>query len=189
MTPILGTIASSFLQSVGAFESIQTINGNGSSSTITFNTISSNYRHLQVRGIIRGTRSFNTEQIYARLNGDAGNNYAYHSIYGSQNGGQQSNASNTNTHFFGEFPAATSPANCCAAFVLDILDVKSSSKNKTLRAICGWDSNAGAGSSNKSTWLSSGLWMNVSAVTSLTILSNGPFTTTSTIALYGIRDL
>jgi hypothetical protein len=69
------------------------------------------------------------------------------------------------------------------AFIIDIQDYSSTSKNKTVRTFSGVDFN-GSGSVN----LYSSLWMSTSAISSLTLTSNtGEFSTNTTFALYGIK--
>ena len=55
-----------------------------------------------------------------------------------------------------------------------------------MRSISGYDNNGNPAYASK-VWLGSGLWMNTTAVTSITVLSNGPFATGTSIALYGIK--
>lgn len=189
MSPILGIVASAQQKpsiKILAYESIATLSGNGSSSQLTFSSIPSTYKHLQVRLIVRGTRSFPTEQLYIRLNGDSGNNYAYHYLLGDGSGPQASGVGSTNTFFVTEFPAANENANIFATSVVDLLDYNSTVKNKTLRSLSGYDNN-NSGVSDSKVWFASGLWVNTSAVTSLSVLSNGAFTSTTRIALYGIK--
>lgn len=189
MSPILGIWASaqqSAVTPVLAYDSIATLSGNGSSSSLTFNSIPSTYTHLQVRLIVRGTRSFPGEQLYIRLNGDSGNNYAYHYVLGDGSGPQASGVGSTNTFLVTEFPAANENANIFATSVIDLLEYSSTVKNKTFRSLSGYDNN-NSGVSNSKVWFGSGLWLNTSAVTSLSVLSNGPFTSTTSIALYGIK--
>jgi hypothetical protein len=165
---------------------IQRINGDGSSASITFSSIPSGYTSLQIRGIARGTRSYIYEALYVRLNGDSGNNYAYHNLYGDDGGIGPASGTTTNVMLIGQMPAATVTNNCHTGFVVDLHDYTSTTRNKTLRAFDGFSSNqTGAGYSF--IYLSSGLWMNTNAVTSVTILSNGAFTADSTFALYGMK--
>ena len=173
----------------GSYESIQTVSGNGSSSQLTFNSIPSTYSHLQIRVILRGVRSYGSEQLYIRLNGDGGNNYAYHYIYGDGGGGAVSTGSNTSGNVFlvGELPAANETSNIYGGSVIDILDYTSPNKNTTMRSLSGYDNNGNTGAQSAKGWFGSGLWMNTAAVTSITVLSNGAFTSDSSIALYGVN--
>jgi hypothetical protein len=67
--------------------------------------------------------------------------------------------------------------------IIDIHDYASTTKNKTVRIWTGDDRN-GSGR----TALSSGLWMNTSAINRVDITTaSGNWTTASTIALYGMK--
>lgn len=172
----------------GAFESIATVTGNGSASSLTFSSISSDYTHLQIRGICRGTRSFNSESLYIRFNSDSGNNYSYHWAYGDAGGTFSTATTTTNLIQTGLFPGALATSNIMAGLIVDVLDYKNTNKNKTIKAINGYDTNgSGSGADFNNIFFSSGSWRNTNAITSITILSNGAFTTTTTFALYGIK--
>jgi hypothetical protein len=68
--------------------------------------------------------------------------------------------------------------------IIDIIDYASTTKNKTVRVLSGADNNTGTQGEID---LNSGLWMSVSAVTSLTIFSGVNFNAGSTFALYGVN--
>lgn len=188
MSPILG-IWSSAGRLLPQYNSIATVNGDGTSNSIVFNNIPSGYTHLQVRGIIRGIRSFTTEQVYVRFNSDSGNNYSYHSMYGAGNNPISVSAGSTqNVWFCGEMPAASSAANSYMALVIDVLDYANTNKFKTGRSMSGWHGNSSTdGTGFKNVWFSGGNWRNTNAINTLTIVSNGGLTTASTFALYGIK--
>ena len=57
-----------------SFESIATATGTGSSGTITFSSIPSTFKHLQIRGISRN--SANSIGALMQYNSDTGSNYA-----------------------------------------------------------------------------------------------------------------
>lgn len=170
-----------------SFDSIATLSGNGSASQLTFSSIPSTYRHLQIRVLARGVRSFGSEQLYVRANGDGGNNYAYHYLYGD--GGSIAAGAQTTANVFltGEFPAANENANIYASSIIDLLDYTNAAKNKTFRSLTGYDNNGNTGVNAGKVWFNSGLWINTASVTSLTVLSNGAFTSDTRIALYGIK--
>ena len=164
---------------------IQRINGTGSSSTITFSSIPSTYTSLQIRGIVR-TDSGTGIGASVRLNGDTGANYASHQLYGDGTtaavGGAASATSITNGGGLGF--GSTTAANIVGAFILDIHDYASTTRNKTTRVFTGRDDN-----STGFIRVGSGLWMNTAAVTSISLVtSNGSnFTTQTTFALYGMK--
>jgi hypothetical protein len=160
--------------------------GNGSATNITFSSIPTGFTHLQVRCYLRGVRSFSAEQVYIRLNGDTGNNYAYHYMNGNGSSTDTSGVASTNVILTHEMPAANETANIYSVIITDILDWQDTNKNKTIRSLSGYDNNANTGLISSKVWFSSGLRINTAAITSVTILSNGAFTSASRFDLYGI---
>ena len=183
MSPLLERVSNSafgFLGSTGpagAFESIASAAGTGSSGTITFNSIPSTYQHLQVRLF-----SIAASGGYAmRFNSDTANNYARHNFGGNGSSVFASGTATTNMMFVGD-DSATSYGS---VMIIDIHDYASTSKYKTIRSFFGHDRN-GTGS----VYLYSGLWMSTSAVNSLSLgVGNfgGTFSTSTVAALYGIK--
>lgn len=166
----------------GDFQSIATTTvGSGGSSTITFSSIPSTYKHLQVRYIARAT---NTEYIGLQMNSDTGSNYSFHSLSGNGataygNGG----ASRANI-IMNLYTGTSTTANIFNAGVLDILDYANTNKYTTARALTGCDFN-GSGAIE----LMSGSWLNTAAVTTLTFYRpiGGNFEQYTQFALYGIK--
>jgi hypothetical protein len=187
MSGVLASLIGSYSAASGAYDSIAAGVGNGSATAITFSSIPSTYTHLQVRLIVRGTRSFSSEQLYIRLNGDSGNNYTYHYFQGDGTGAGTGYSTGTTVYLVNQFPAANENANIYSASVIDVLDYTDTNKNTTMRGASGYDNNGNTAVTNSTVWNSSGLWMNTAAVTSLTVLSNGAFTTGTSVALYGIK--
>ena len=68
---------------VGDYESIQTVLvGSGGQATITFTSIPSTYKHLQIRMLSRTNRAFARDALKIRFNSDSTNNYAFHYVDG-----------------------------------------------------------------------------------------------------------
>lgn len=179
MTSILGIVSSSRRGApVGAYESIATINGDGSSLTLTFSSIPSTYKHLQIRALFWDS-SGNTNIM--RFNGDTGNNYGRHELLGDGASVSASGSASSSQIRIGYNPAL-SPG--CAA-IIDIHDYADTSKYKTARALSGWSyqpiDTVGQLKFN------SGVWMNTAAITSISFTSGFAFTTSTTFALYGIK--
>ena len=174
----LGTFAQQGV-AAGDFDSIATVTvGSGGASDITFTSIPSTFTHLQIRGIIR--TSADTFQLL-QFNSDTGNNYAYHYLYGNGSIAGSGAVSSTSSIGFVDSPSTASRFN---GFVMDVLDYKSTNKNKTTRALGGVDNN-GSGI----VLLNSGLWFKTpEAVTSIKIFPNtGTYQQYSHFALYGIK--
>lgn len=181
--PILGTIASSTRQGqstdAGAMFPITTFTVASATSTLSFSNIPSTYRHLQIRGV---ALSSTTPRLNIRFNGDTGSNYAVYVLEG--NGStpfRQADVNLTSAYvFINGFYTANQPQ----PFVIDILDYKSTTNFKTLRALTGGHNNSGGNVA-----LNGAIWRNAStAISSITLLTNGgTFSEFSSFALYGIK--
>ena len=164
----------------GDYESIATINGNGSTATITFSSIPATYSHLQVRVMARVAAG--GEDLSVRFNGDTGANYTRHRLTGS--GSAAAAAGNASQNQITTLGSAGMPttANIYAVTIIDVLDY-AANKYKTARMLSGQDSNGSGGID-----FTSGAWMNTAAITSLTIFSNSSnYPTAASFALYGIK--
>jgi len=166
----------------GDYESIATINGNGSTATITFSSIAATYSHLQVRVLARVTAG--GEDLSVRFNSDTGANYTRHRLTGSGTGAAAA-AGNASVNQITTLGSAGMPstASIYAVTIIDVLDYANTNKYKTARMLSGQDSNGSGGIE-----LTSGAWMNTAAITSLTIFSNSSnYPTAASFALYGIK--
>ncbi len=166
---------------------IQRVNGTGSSATITFSNIPQTYQHLQIRTLAQSTSTSATSfvRLQIQFNSDTGANYVTHYLQGT--GGAVSAASitsGTNIEVSGAAYRNTTATDIYGTSIIDLHDYASTTKNKTLRSLSGGDNN----STNGLIFLSSGLWLNTNAISSITITAGaGNFTTASTFALYGFK--
>jgi hypothetical protein len=168
-----------------SFDSIATATATGAS--ITFSSIPSGYKSLQIRGIYKdtSTSSGQVAPVYVVFNSDTGNNYASHYLRG--NGTDATATAVTSTTWIRvDGAGVVSTTGAYGASIIDIIDYSSTSKNKTLRAFAGGNGNTTG--TNYMASLSSGVWINTAAITSVTVYAgNGGFASGSTFALYGIR--
>jgi hypothetical protein len=180
MAPILGIYASSITGNLSTnnFSSIATVTvGSGGTSTVTFSSIPSTYTHLQVRALVF-SNSIGSATSMA-FNGDTSysSNYYNHLLFTTGSGSvftyPQPNS------FAPIFQGSTTIGD---VMVLDILDYANINKYKVTRSLDGYDAN-GSGSLS----LSSNLWKNTAAITSMTFSANTQFTQYTTFALYGIK--
>lgn len=174
----------------GSYESIATATGNGSSNTITFSSIPSTYKHLQIRAIVKDTITAVSihSDLSMTING-ASSGYAFHHLYG--NGSTvtaDGSASQSSITIAKEFlpTSAAAQTNTMGVLVLDINDYASTTANKTLRCFYGGDNN-----NSPTGWavgLSSALYSSTTAISSLTFTSPATaWTSTTQFALYGIK--
>lgn len=153
-------------------------------ATVTFSSIPGTYKHLQVRINSKSARtSTPLTPIYVTINSDTGSNYARHLLYGDgTTAGTGANASTTSMYLGYEATSeSTVNANTFGVSIIDFHDYASTSKYKTIRSLCGADTNG-----NGQIRLTSGLWMSTSAITSISFSDTvDNFKSGSTFALYG----
>jgi hypothetical protein len=160
----------------GDYESIATANGTGSSGTITFSSIPSTFSHLQIRGAVLGTGN---ADIYVQTVPAGTQTVKSHLLNG--NGATTAGDSTTSQIYlnYGITIDSTNPM----VFVIDILDYANTNKNKTLRWLSGTDKN-GSGYIQAG----SALILSTTAMSEVSVkLTANSFSTSSKIALYGIR--
>lgn len=187
--PILGVVASSISGHLTPpystdFYSIQTLTvDSGGASSVTFSSIPSTYTHLQIRCNIRNTFAF--DSMFIRFNGDSGSNYSWKQFYGTGSGSATASYGQNQTWGLVGTLASDSSSTFNSATVTDILDYKSTSKNKTVRSISGSNNNA----SGNAKFISALYFATpITAISSLTLYAeNGSFKQYSTFALYGVK--
>jgi hypothetical protein len=167
----------------GALESIATVTATGSAASVEFTNIPSTFQHLQIRGIVRTAQANVSGAIRARVNGDTASNYRTHYLRGTGAAAQAGSTTGTYLDDWLFIAGANSTSSSVGAVIIDILDYANTSKNTTLRALSGHDSNGDGMVS-----VTSGLWLSTSAVTSVLLEGNGTnLNSVSTFALYGVR--
>lgn len=153
----------------------------GGLASITFSSITQNFTHLRLLGILRTNRTVTlTDSIIARFNGDTGANYTYGSGIGSLTTGAAAATS------YARFARVTSSANTANFFG----GIDCYITNYTSTLIKGAFCNSGAMDGVTNNYEASmNSWNNSAAITSisLTPTSGTLFTQYSTLTLYGIR--
>ncbi len=186
MSGVLGGLIAAFPTPItGSFESIATATLSGGS--VTFSSISSTYKHLQIRFTGRYSSASTGASSYAlQINGDTGANYYFHTADGD---GATVNANATAPFsgymLLGYIPRNNALTSTYGAAIIDIIDYASTSKNKTVRSFNGVSLNGGAG---QSVQMASGLWASTSAINSISIVAYGNnWDGNTSVALYGIK--
>lgn len=174
---IVGLLNDGVTTPPNSYESISTVTvGSGGSSTITFSSIPSTYKHLQIRSMSKST---NNAVQWATLNfNDSTGKWSYHTLYGDGSGATSTGGGGTDN------------VNLCGlvgsqfgGMVIDILDYANTNKNKVIRSAFGYDAN-GSGYVG----MNSGNWNVTSAVTKITIeVQATTYPQYSSFALYGIK--
>jgi hypothetical protein len=183
MSPIPGIVASQITGhlNTSSYESIATVTLGSAASSISFSSIPSTYKHLQIRLSLKGSLTDTGIDCFTTINSDTtASNYSSH--YLGTSGGATFQGYNAN-RYFGAMPGSTS-TSVFSGVVMDFIDYANTSKYKTGRCIYGYDMN-GSGY----TTLQSMVWMNTSAINAISIASatGGNFLQYSTAALYGIK--
>ena len=190
--PLIGVSASQIsghlYSPTGSYTSIQTATvTSGGTGTISFTSIPSTYKHLELRCFVNATRSASSDGMILTLNGDGTfSNYARHAVGGDGSASYAWGNSSTNIIPM-QTPAASSfsSTNPFGALIISILDYTNTNKYKTVRALGGYDAN---GSGDIS--LRSGLYIaNTNAINRLDVYpGNGSGWNQNTVfALYGIN--
>jgi hypothetical protein len=167
-----------------SYESIATANGTGSSGVITFSSIPSTYKHLQIRAIARSTFADTNTYPNITFNSDTASNYSWHILDGNGSAVSAGAGASQSTAGVPTFTAANSSANIFGVMVLDILDYANTDKYKTIRYFGGHDQN-GSGILR----FGSGSWRSTSAISTITFTAIGSanWATNTSFALYGIK--
>lgn len=170
-----------------AFDSISTSTvGAGGTSTITFSSIPSTYKHLQIRILSRTNRADTTDFMTLRFNSDSSAIYAYHSLYanGATANGNDFGTS-TGTPWSGVTAGANASGSMFGASVIDVLDYQNTNKYKTGRFLSGSDQS----SANGRLYFMSNLWQSTTAISTITITPTYGtlFSQYSSFALYGVK--
>ena len=164
-----------------SFESIASSTLGSAGASISFSSIPSTYKSLQLRCTLYYANT-GTNGARLRLNSDTGANYATHILFGDGATVTAAGTSSTNQIDIGT-TNGNDKSSIRSVFIIDIHDYASTTKNKTVRTFSGVDMN-GSGY----VYLTSGLWINTAAVNSVLLRPDGgSFDTGSSVALYGVK--
>ena len=188
---------SGHLASPNSYESIATVTISSDTNTISFSSIPSTYKHLQLRGIVRcnyNSSSTGASAYKIQFNGDTGANYSFHALQG--NGTSASaNATSSINQILGIAPWGNAggfgAGVLLTPIIIDILDYQNTSKAKSVKIMDAFNTNTT--STNQLIALRSGAWYNTAAISSILLdatagsWSDGPFAANTSFALYGIK--
>lgn len=151
-----------------------------STGSVTFTNIPQNFSHMQIRVLSRSnvaTGTWDWLYLYA-INGAGSGNFTYHQFYGD---GSSQYAGGTGAGSYSAFcayiPTANVTANMFGTCFIDIFDYNSTSKNKIIRTMWGFDAN-GSGQAGFVSNTSFSV-LGTSAINSLTVALSSPNTFTS----------
>jgi hypothetical protein len=164
-----------------AYEQIATQVLSSGVASVTFSSIPSTYRHLEVRLTHREPSSNNNENALIQFNGDTASNYSSHRLISDGAIGSYS----TLTNYIRYRVPGNVFTGVWAGGILSILDYAQTTKNKTTKMLGGYC----FGNGSSEIGLYSGSWRNTAAITSITFSSvngNG-IMAGSRFSLYGIK--
>jgi len=172
-----GLFGTGMAVSTTSYDSISTVTvGAGGVSSITFSSIPSTYKHLQIRALHVTAAAGSSATL--RFNGDTTtSNYRQHTLYGT---GAAAGVNTIANQLYSPYDSGGAATTSPGAMVLDILDYADTNKYKTARYLSGYDAN-GSGIIQ----FVSGLWTSTSAISSITFTLS--FNQYSSFALYGIK--
>jgi hypothetical protein len=171
-----------------SFDSIATFDISSTTASVTFTSIPSTYKSLQIRVIGRESNaSTGRVGLAMQFNSDTGSNYGEHRIRG--NGSTVITDSGIPRAFAlvdDCMPRNSNTSGIFGAAIIDVIDYASTSKNKTIRGISGVDLNSS--STTGAINVFSAIWGSTSAINSIKLYpETNSFVAGTTIALYGVK--
>lgn len=190
MSPLLpGIVASGisghlFTPEGSAYEIAKfTVPSGASIDAVSF-AVPSGYRHLQIIGHCRRADADNWNgQSGLRFNNDSSTSYSGHIMYGNGSSAAAMGGGSANGIYRYAVPGANQSAY--NAFVIDIANYDSSTKNKTVRWLQGFSANGGPDDVEHT----SGGWYKTEPIRSVQIFPaySSPFSEHSTFTLIGYK--
>ena len=161
---------------------------NTSTSFISFSNIPQTYTHLQIRIWSRSRNAATYDATYLTpYSTNTGADAAYHSLYGSGSFVGVNGYTAQSYAILGYIPALNAASNNWASTIIDITDYSSTSKNKTIRGIYGWDDNGVSSGSPLAGFNSAvSISLGTTAISGLRFLINTAFESGTRIDLYGL---
>jgi len=151
---------------------------------LIFENISQDYKHLEVRAVVRGSGTATVETHLLRINEQSSLIYSSHALIG--NGSSVSSIADTTQSLIdmGLIVGGGGESDAFSPQVMSILDYSSTSKFKTIRSLTAMNYDL-----DEEVRLTSGLYQSTSAITSLTFLAGGGevYAARSRFSLYGIK--
>jgi hypothetical protein len=179
----LGILASSGGAVAGSYELISTTVLTGTQASVTFDvsTLASTYKHLQIRFTGRNNGSGGGSTLSIRLNSDSGSNYSRHQLYGTSSSVGSGATTSTTSAWTGFTNGTDNASTIFNAGIVDLLDIFSTSKNKTLRSFSGEPTSSYV-------LFRSSAWLSTSVVTSIALIpESGSLVSGSRFSIYGIK--
>jgi hypothetical protein len=174
-------LAAPFISAVsaGSYESIATtVVGAGGATVVTFSSIPSTYKHLQLRYIARSSTGGEYNPNFT-INSDTAGNYRWKYLTGNGSTASSGDSGASPTSIV--LPIVPFATSTFGVNIIDFLDYADTNKFKTTRNIGGRETN-----SVGEALVISGLWRSTSAISTITLNFSG-VAQYSHFALYGIK--
>lgn len=194
MSPLLETFGFSSVRgyrgangaAAGAYELISTTVLGAPSTLVTFTNGGawSGYKHLQVRMTVRYTGAVAIGDMYVRLDNVATASYSRHYLQGNGTVVASGGTGGSTFLMAVDAPGGSDTAGSFGVAIMDILDVNSTAKNKTVRLFSGY-----VGSTNKQVVLHSGALQSTAALSSINLIMDAgtSYAIGSRFSIYGIK--
>jgi hypothetical protein len=173
---------------VGSYDLLATEILTSSQASITFSSLNStygaDYDHLQIRYTARTGRGAASDNLIVRFNGVSTASYSHHRLYGDGSS-VAAYAGSSATFMYGDATlGSTGTTGSFSGGIIDILDPFETTKNTTIRVLCGF-----LHSTDQAIELVSGAYYSTDAITSVQILSDSATNLADKcrFSLYGIR--
>lgn len=167
---------------INTYDALDKVTVATATPSITFSSIPSTYTDLVIVASFKAaSTTIVTPSI--RFNGDTNTNYSNTSMYSNASTVTSYNWANTNKGYLGDFYAGVS-SNAFIPYIIHINNYSNSSTYKTV--LCRYNQ---INSSNAEIGETVAMWRNTSAISSVTLTSDGGqnFAVGSTFSLYGIK--
>lgn len=179
--------------SPSGFDSIASVTvGAGGTSTVSFTSIPTTYKHLRLHVLAKSTSTSGIgANGFVTFNGDTGGNYSSHNT-GTNAAGSLSTSGTANTSSIFALSAFTTSnsgtgiPNAYGVSIIDIVDYSNTTTTKSVIISLGKKGNLFSGTGESV--LVSGNWRNTAAITSMTFtIDSGNFAENCVFSLYGIK--
>jgi hypothetical protein len=166
---------------------IQSYAGDGVNAIANFSNIPQTFEHLRAIISVRSSANATTGSMACYFNDSTtSNSYYIHNTYGDGSSPYTAGVANNQFTTYNVRPnGGTSTANTFGGFVMDFVDYKSSTKNKTIRVTGGSDS---GGTGINTVGIISGVWLSNSPITKISFNTETAFSVGTVIDLYGINS-
>lgn len=170
-----------------AYELISTTILGSTTASVTFSSIVSTYKHLQIRATMKSNSS-DYSRVYGQVNDVTSGSYTAHNLRGNGSSVTSTSTTTSATQMIdiGGFIPGTfyEGEGQFSGMVMDILDYSNTSKNTTFRSLSGYKPS----SYTSYVFLSSGVYLDTPAISSITLFLNAnSFVSGSRFSLYGIK--